>query len=201
MSSEIALTAAGRVPNTVLPLKQELVAQAVARGLDDHAAGIAAGFKNTKWLRGNINRLRHTPIMQERIRELLNGAAERAELEVRWVYEELRQFAGSSLATFWARDENNKIIFRNGKPSLDLSHATPEQLRCIEEYFVDNKGAVKLKVIDRLAALDKLARHLGMYKDAAGGTAVMINNGPIEFRLVRPEQAEVGDGDRPAAGR
>lgn len=59
-------------------------------------------------------------------------------------------------------DGTTEIIL---KDSDDLS---PEHALLINEVKVDKDGNAQVKLQDRSSALDKLARHLGMYNDAVG---------------------------------
>ena len=176
------LTPAGRIPGTPLEPKHEIVAHAIVRGRTLREAGLEAGYKDGPGLKGNIARLRHTPAMQERIQELSLRCAELAEIFDLWILEDLKLFARTSLAHFWKLDAKGKPIMRRGKPVLDLSSATADQLRCIAELTADGRP----KLHDPLVALDRLARHRGLYKDQLPATA--FPNTPIEIRLVKAQE-------------
>ena len=77
----------------------------------------------------------------------------------------------------------------------------PELRRVIAEVSQTDKGSIKIKLCDKLAALDKLARALGMYTDnldVAGKcpqlTAVTIYEGrPASWPARRKRAAEAAD--------
>jgi hypothetical protein len=167
------LTPCGRVPGTPLHGKHEIVANALVRGMTNYDAGVEANYKRGPGLAGNISRLRHTPEMQERMAEIAAIADEDARIENRWLVQDLHLFRKASIAHFWKRDVRGKLVLRNGKPVIDLSHATEEQLRTLSSLTVD-KGKVKLEVHKPMEAIDKLARHRGLYDDKK--MDLMVNN-------------------------
>jgi hypothetical protein len=166
------LTPCGRVPGTPLPIKHEIVANALVRGATNYDAGVEANYRRGPGLAGNIFRLRRTPEMRERMAELVAIAEEDARIENRWLVQDLHLFRKASLAHFWKRDVHGKLVLRRGKPVIDLSHATEEQLRTLSSLTVD-RGKVKLEVHKPMEAIDKLARHRGLYDDKAN---LMVNN-------------------------
>ena len=167
------LTPCGRVPGTLLTMKHEIVAQALVRGMTNYEAGIEANYRRGPGLAGNISRLRRTPEMQERMAEIAAIADEDARIENRWLVQDLHLFRKASIAHFWKRDARGKLVLRNGKPVIDLSHATEEQLRTLSSLTVD-KGKVKLEIHKPMEAIDKLARHRGLYDDKK--MDLMVNN-------------------------
>lgn len=180
MSNEPEKTPTGRVPGAPLTPRHEKVAHALIRGATNHAAGVMAGFKDTPYLKGNISRLRQTPEMVERLAELAAIADEDARTEDHQVLADFKLFRQASPAWFWKRDDRGRLILRGGKPQIDFSRATEEQLRCIKEYSVEKGGRVKLTVHDPMNALDRLAKHKGLLKDrveltGAGGGPVTVS--------------------------
>jgi hypothetical protein len=164
MSNQAELTPCGRVPGSSLPSRHEKVAHALIRGASNRQAGLEGEFKDGPGLPGNISRLRRTPEMQERLAELAQIAAEDATIEDRWLLEDLKLFRKATPAWFWKRDARGKLVLRRGKPTIDFSHATEEQLRCLSE-FTQERGRVKIRVHDPMVAIDKLARHRSLYRD------------------------------------
>jgi hypothetical protein len=164
MTETPELTPCGRVPGAPLPGKHEIVAHALVRGMKNYEAGIEAGYKDGPGLAGNISRLRRTLEMQERMAEIAAIADEDAQIEDRWILEDLKLFRRASIAHFWKRDFRGKLVLRRGKPVIDFSHATEEQLRTLSSFTVD-KGKIKIDIHKPMEAIDKLARHRGLYKD------------------------------------
>jgi hypothetical protein len=169
------LTPCGRVPGTPLNIRHEIVAQSLVRGMTNLEAGLAANYKNGPGLAGNISRLRRTPEMQERMAEIIAIAEEDARIENRWLIADLHLFRKASLANFWKRDGRGKLVLRRGKPVIDFSRATEEQLRTLASFTTAAKGGVKLEVRDPMQAIDRLARHRGLYDDEKK-VDVMVNN-------------------------
>lgn len=81
----------------------------------------------------------------------------------------LKRFADIAFADIreiltWETDEfgrTNVMV----KDSEDLS---PEVVALVKEITIDSDGNAKVKLHDSTAALDKVARHLGMYNDSVG---------------------------------
>jgi hypothetical protein len=163
MSSE--LTAPGRIPGSPLRGKHEKVAHALVRGATNREAGLEAGYKDGPGLPGNISRLRCTPAMQERIAELAEIATEQATIEDRWILEDLNFFRRATLRSFFKQDDRGELVLVDGKPQIDFSRVSKEQLRWLAEFTVEKDGRVKIKTHDPLTAIDKAARVKGMFRD------------------------------------
>jgi hypothetical protein len=158
------LTPLGRVPGTPLSIRHEIVAQALVRGKTNYEAGAEAGYKIGPFLAGNISRLRRTPELRERMAELIRIAEEDAAIENRWLVADLHTFRKASLANFFKRDRHGNLVLRRGKPVIDFSHATEEQLRTLAS-FTAEKGRLKIEVHKPMEAIDRLARHRGLYDE------------------------------------
>ena len=185
------LTPCGRVPGTPLPRKHEIIANALVRGMTNQEAGVEAGYKSGPGLAGNISRLRRTPEMRERMAEIAAIAEEDARIENRWLVQDLHLFRKASLAHFWKRDVHGKLVLRRGKPVIDLSHATEEQLRTLSSLTMD-RGKVKLELHKPMEAIDKLARHRGLYDDEKK-VDLMVNNTlmSVDLNKLTDEQLNV----------
>ena len=164
-----------RPPGALLSPRHETVAHALIRGASNRAAGLQAGYKDGPGLAGNISRLRRTPAMQARLAELAAIADEDATVHDRWILEDLKLFRSATPAWYWKRDARGRLVLRNGKPQIDFSKATEEQLRCLSEFTVERGGRVKIKVHDPMTAIDRLARHRGLYKDSGVALGVGVN--------------------------
>jgi hypothetical protein len=171
-------------------MKHEIVAQALVRGMTNAEAGVEANYKRGPGLAGNISRLRRTPEMQERMAEISAVAEEDARIENRWLITDLHLFRKASLANFWKRDVHGKLVLRRGKPVIDFSRATEEQIRTLAS-FTTEKGRVKLEVRDPMQAIDKLAKHRGLYDDKK--MDLMVNNTlvSVDLSMVTEEQLKV----------
>jgi phage terminase small subunit len=107
------------------------------------------------------------PEIAAAIAEAQNKRAERAELTADMVVDELRKIAFANM------DDYMKAT-PGGDPYLDFSRLTRDQKAALHEVtiedFVDGRGEdaravkrVKFKLHDKLGALDKLGRHLGLF--------------------------------------
>jgi len=182
-----------RPPGALLSPRHETVAHALIRGASNRAAGLQAGYKDGPGLAGNISRLRRTAAMQARLAELAAVADEDATVHDRWILEDLKLFRSATPAWYWKRDARGRLVLRNGKPQIDFSKATEEQLRCLSEFTVERGGRVKIKVHDPMTAIDRLARHRGLYKDGgvALGVGVNVNHTTSGWDLSKLSDAEL----------
>lgn len=184
----IERTPCGRIPNTPLRnWRHEEVAHAIVRGLNYRDAGLAAGYKKSSFLNGNIGRLRRTPVMCERIAEIAAADALRVDIYDSWVLNKIKLFAEGSLAQFWKRHANGQLLVdEHGNPTLDLLQASEAQLACISE-LSHGKYGLKLKIHDPKGHLEMLARYRGLFKDQLPPIGGGVSAGPIEIRLVKPQ--------------
>ena len=159
-------TPCGRVPNTLLRNpRHEAVAHACVQGMTCREAGLAAGYKDGPGLKGNISRLRQTAIMRERIAEIAARAGELAEVHDAWILSRIKQIADSSIANFVVFDADGKLVVNEvGHPVIDLSRATPEQLRTLAVLENDQSGRLKVALRDPISALKLLAKNRGLLR-------------------------------------
>ena len=160
-------TPCGRIPDTPLANpRHEALAHAVVQGKKGREAGLIAGYKDGPGLKGNIARLRQTPILCERIAEIAKRSADLAEIYDGWVLSDAALFARGTLASFFRRDEEGRIVLdHNGCPSVDFSKATEDELRTLSELSFDKHGRPKIKIHDPKGYLELLARHRGLLRD------------------------------------
>lgn len=147
--------------------KHEAFAQALARGLTQEAAHAEAGYKPSRF---TASRLATKDNIQQRVAELLSEAAKRSAKTLDDVLAEYERIAFTGMSRFVKIDEN-------GLPQIDLRDCTPADLDLLGDCNLDilqmSKNApeqvvkIKIKTLDRLKALDKLASYLGMSDEAA----------------------------------
>jgi hypothetical protein len=160
--------------------RHEAVARAFVAGKADREAGVAAGFRDSPYLRGNIARLRRRPDVTARIKELAGDAAGDARIELSYVVKRLASLADGTLAHFLQRRADGGLELQWGKPKLDFTTATAEQLRALKSIETTRGGGVKLTLHDPTAALAHLARVLEL--GAPERLEVTgANGGPIEL--------------------
>lgn len=152
--------------------KHELFAQGLAQGKSASEAYEAAGYKAN---RHNAARLNTNEHVRRRVEELITAAAEKAEVSVARVLEELAKIGFSNMLDYMKPSAD-------GTAALDLSRLTRDQAAAIGEMTFDYDDQVvvkegeepatervlkriKFKLSDKRAALVDLGRHLGMFKD------------------------------------
>jgi phage terminase small subunit len=146
--------------------KHELFAQELAKGKTADEAYVLAGFKAN---RGNAATLKAKQSILDRVNEILERAAVRAEITVARVLEELGKIGFSNMADYMRSSDQ-------GDPYLDFSALTRDQAAALSEVtvedFKEGRGEnardvrrVKFKLADKRAALVDIGKHLGMFKE------------------------------------
>ena len=155
--------------------------RAASVGIQD--AHEQAGFKRNA---GNAGRLNKNEQVQRRIAELQAAAVEKTTITQARVVEEI---------TFLALMDAGDLagITRMSGPE-DVKKLPENVRRCIVGWSWDKAGNFTLKIADKLAALDKLARYTGMYSNEPGdGDApplkISIEVAPAigDVRVTKPE--------------
>lgn len=177
----------------VLPnARHERFAQELAKGKTATEAYESAGYKANE---GNAGRLNRNEQVMTRVSELLSGAADRTEITIARVLEELAKvgFANAGDYFEWGPD---------GITVKDQDTLTPEQQAAVAEVsqtISDKGGTIRVKLHDKLGALEKLGKHLGMFVDKHEVTGK--DGGPIQHDVVTREaiEREISDlfADRP----
>jgi phage terminase small subunit len=103
-------------------------------------------------------RLLKSPLIQAEIRALQDDMRQRASIKGANVVKELAKIAFSDIGDIidMSDPENPRV-----KPADQIP---AEARHCIQEIHRTQHG-VKIKLADKITALDKIARHLGIYKD------------------------------------
>lgn len=102
------------------------------------------------------------PLVRAAITERINTLASESELTVHRVIKELMGISFSSIAHYMD-------IADDGFITWDFAKATPEQLAAVKSYEVEEgpRGGRKVKITlhDKLSAIDKLGRYMGILQD------------------------------------
>jgi phage terminase small subunit len=109
------------------------------------------------------------PEVRARIEEIAAKAAERVEVSVARIMEELAKVGFANMQDYMRASPD-------GDPYLDFSRLTRDQAAALAEVTVDDyvegRGEdarsvkrVKFRLADKLSALEKLGKHLGMFKE------------------------------------
>ena len=178
--------------------KYELFAQELAKGTKAGAAYVAAGFNAHA---SNAVRLSKNEHVAARVAELLAVGAERAGVTVQRIVEELAKIGFANMADYMRAGEG-------GDPYLDFSALTRDQAAALSEVtvedFKDGRGEeardvrrIKFKMHDKLNALEKLGKHVGMFPNKVEVSGP--NGGPVETKDVSARELITGKLNRIAA--
>ncbi|MEJ0094539.1 MAG: terminase small subunit [Methylocella sp.] len=172
--------------------KHELFAQELAKGSTAEAAYAKAGY--TPSLK-NAQRLKSNEGIRSRVEEILSQAAQKAGVTVERIAEELVKIGFSDIrkAVRWhsARitEEDNpdggdvlviKNIVTNTVEIIASDEIDDNTAAAIAEVSQNEKGGVKIKFHDKLSALEKLGKFVGMFKDRLE----LSSDGSVEFKTI-----------------
>lgn len=146
--------------------KHERFAQELAKGNSASQAYVLAGYSKND---GNAVRLKGNEKIAARIEEILNKAAEKTGVTIERVLGELAKVGFSNMQDYMKGGSD-------GDPYLDFSGLTRDQAAALCEVtvedFRDGRGAdardvrrVKFKLADKISALEKIGKHLGMFRE------------------------------------
>lgn len=128
-------------------------------------AAIRAGY-SPKTAGAQAHKLLKNAEIQAIIAAGAQKAEQRTEITLDRVLNEYARVAFSGMSKFVSIDSD-------GTPRVDLSKCTPEDLDLLSEVQTETQQGegkpvlkVKIKPLDKLNALEKLARHLGVFRDA-----------------------------------
>jgi phage terminase small subunit len=174
--------------------KHEAFAQGLAKGLSASEAYIAAGYKDS---RSAASRLSTNVNVQARVAELVGRGAQKAEVEVGRVLQELARLSfsdprrafdanGQLIAiTDWTDDlaaavSSIEVVTRSlpGEADEELD-AQPHGGALARKRNAKVEYIHKIKFWDKNSALEKIAKHLGMFVDRQELTGK--DGGAIEF--------------------
>lgn len=171
--------------------RHEAFAQGVAKGMTADEAYTAAGYKPN---RGNAARMKANESILARIDELIEASASLAEIDLARTLKELVRLGTSDIRKLF--DGNGALI-----PICDLDDDTAAALASVEVVTKrlpangDEPPEVeyvhKLKFWDKNSALDKIAKHLGMFVDRVDHTSSDGSMSPQNPDEVRAELAKL----------
>lgn len=144
--------------NKKLTPKQEIFVKEYIIDFNGSRAARAAGYsKNSAQEIASENLSK--PIIQQAIQRELEDRKERIEVSQDFVLKQLVKIAGADIKQFIEYDEDNNVIF---KPYDSIDGEVVSEIGTTATAYGTNK---KLKLHDKMKALELLGRHLGMYKD------------------------------------
>jgi phage terminase small subunit len=174
--------------------RHEAFAQGVAEGKSNRAAYMAAFPKCKKDVAADASatKLLSRSEVRARIDELISAAAEKAGVTIERVINELARigFLDVRQVVSWGPD---------GVTVKDSVSISDDAAAAVAEVGKTATG-IRVKLHDKVSALEKLGRHLGMFKDkvevaGAGGDPIKVDLPPNElmrrlaYLLTKPKDA------------
>jgi phage terminase small subunit len=140
--------------------KQDRFCQEYLVDLNATQAAIRAGYsEKTANVIGHENL--NKPEIQERIQAKMNRRAERTEITADRVLEEIARIAFSDISEVLEWDGRTFTI----KPFAKLTKAQLAAIAEMNESVTVAGASQKIKFHDKLGALEKLGKHLGLFKE------------------------------------
>lgn len=155
--------------------RRERFAQLVASGIPYTRAYVQAGYKASEKA---AHRCRHRPDVSGRIDEILAAAAAKNDVTVERVIVELAKIAFADPGDYFDWGPDGVAILPKSGLTADQRAVVAE----VSETRSETGGSIKLRLSDKQAALEKLGRHLGMFREKVEMTGK--DGGPIETKDV-----------------
>lgn len=171
-----------------LTAQQEAFAVAVAAGSslsDAYRAAYKAGRMTAKQIHEEASKLASKPKVSQRIRALQGAASEASILSSARVLDEIAKLAHSDVSG---------IMHPDGR--VKLPHELDDATRAaVASFEIDANGRIKYRFWDKNAALEKAAKHLGLYEKDNEQQATPIRDmlASLGGKVVVPKK---GQGDR-----
>ena len=143
--------------------RHEKFALALTQGRSAVTAYVEAGYQRN---RSHASRLAANASIQERVQELQAATAEKVIITKAEILQELKRIGFSDIRRI-AKWNGEEVVLK------DSAELEPEIAACIKEVSQTSKG-VRVQLHDKIAALDKLARHVGLYDAEYAQTVVQI---------------------------
>ena len=158
-----------------LTVKQEAFVKEYLKDLNAKQAAIRAGY-SAKTAEGQGSRLLSNAKVAEFLQEAMKKRSERTEITADRVLEELGKIAFSDLKKVMQWDEDGEISLR---PMDEVDGTILSEIsETINETEFNTRRTRKVKLHDKMKALDLLGKHLGMWTeklDVTGDLSVNIN--------------------------
>ena len=172
-----------------LPVKRQAFVKEYVLDFNATQAALRAGYSE-RTAKAQGSRLLTYADVQAAIQEATAARFRKNEATAERVIEEYRRIAFA--------DTTNAIYIKGGHVYVtDTDQLTDEQKAAIAE-ISETKDGIKVKFHSKQAALDALAKHLGLFTEAGMGLNLNLNMPPpqISIEPVHPPQhAEALDGD------
>jgi len=143
-----------------LTMMQERFVEEYLIDLDAKNAAIRAGYSKRSAMQIG-HRTLHNPAVQEALTRRRKRLMQRIEVKPERVITELARIAFANITDVVEFSGNTVVI----KSSDELTEDQAAALAEVSEFESEKSRNLKVKLHSKLDALDKLARHLGMYVD------------------------------------
>jgi phage terminase small subunit len=150
--------------------KQEQFCREYIVDLNGTQAAIRAGYKENSARQIATENL-SKPYIQDRIQQLMNERSKRTDITADRVLQELAKIGFADVKDFLSfRTERTLVDHYEGKPIygyqniVELKPSDEVDGTLINEVSLKD-GALKFKLHDKMAALDKIGRHLKLFTD------------------------------------
>ena len=152
--------------------RHERFAQELAKGRSASEAHIAAGYKGDD---GNASKLANRPEIQARVQEITGKAAVKAGVTVERVITELARigFADIRQVVSWRPEvsfieshgeaQGETKLIQSRVTVLDSATLGDDTAAAVAEVSQSATGTLRIKMHDKVGALEKLCRALGMF--------------------------------------
>lgn len=174
--------------NGLLNEKQTMFVREYLVDLNATQAAIRAGYSEDS--AGQIgHELLKKPEIQAVLSEFMRQRAERTRITADRVLEELGRIAFARITSVATWNESGVRT----KPSEELTEDDAAAIQEVSETVNEFGGSVKVKLHDKVRALEMAAKHLGLMKD---GAADQNKPAPmLSYRLEELDEVADGEGD------
>jgi phage terminase small subunit len=160
--------------------RHERFAQLLAEGRSADAAYAGAGYKPHK---ANPTRLRGNERIGARVAAIQAAGAEKAAVTVKRVLDELAKIAFSSIGSVVDRWDASGVTLKSSDSLHDNDKAAISE---VSESRLRGERTVRVRMHSKIDALDKLCRHLGMFREriehsGPGGGPIETRGAPVVF--------------------
>lgn len=164
-----------------LTAKQKIFVSEYLIDLNATQAAIRAGYSKR-----NADKIGPELLGKTRVAEAIQAAMQkreqRTEITQDMVLQELAKIGFSDMKSFSQWGPRGVTLIESGQ-------LTPDQSACVSEVsqtWSESGGSIKFKLHDKVAALEKIGRHLGMFKDKVEVSG--NEGGPLQvlFNIPRP---------------
>jgi len=183
--------------------RHEIFAREIAKGSSQREAYRAAGYTGEdKAIDASASRLLTDVKVLLRVQEIQSHAAKRAEITIERTLLELAKigYADIRKAAKWGRgiavtDENGQTKVVNDIALLS-SDEIDDDIACAISEVSNTKDGIKIKLHDKLGALEKIGKHLAMFTDRTeisgkGGGPLSLESIVRIVQVPAKEKAEV----------